>query len=119
MRTDLGWRLDPAVTFLNHGNAGACPTDVLAAQQALREQMESEPVRFLTRELPARLDAAREAVAGFLRADPDGVPLDLAKGLLPWRTRLNFGLLSHLHLQIFDRIYKWRGRLKRLLSLPG
>lgn len=28
----------------------------------------------------------------------DGVPLDLAARLLPWRTRLNFGLLSHIHL---------------------
>ena len=73
MRTDLGWRLDPAVTFLNHGNAGACPADVLAAQGALRDEMESEPVRFLTRELPARLDAARESVAAFLRADPEGL----------------------------------------------
>jgi ribosomal protein L11 methylase PrmA len=33
-----------------------------------------------------------------LRADPDGVPLDLAARLLPWRTRLDFGLLSHVHL---------------------
>jgi isopenicillin-N epimerase len=73
MRTDLGWRLDPAVIFLNHGSYGACPTDVLAVQQALREELEAEPVRFLTRELPARLDVAREAVAGFLRADPDGL----------------------------------------------
>ena len=37
-------------------------------------------------------------LSALLRADPDGVPLDLAKGLVPWRTRLNFGLLSHLHL---------------------
>jgi isopenicillin-N epimerase len=73
MRTDLGWRLDPAVIFLNHGSYGACPTDVLAVQHALREELEAEPVRFLTRELPGRLDVAREAVAGFLRADPDGL----------------------------------------------
>jgi ribosomal protein L11 methylase PrmA len=33
-----------------------------------------------------------------LRADPDGVPLDLAARLLPGRTRLNIGLLSHIHL---------------------
>jgi len=37
-------------------------------------------------------------LAALLRADPDGIPLDLAKGLVPWRTRLDFGLLSHLHL---------------------
>lgn len=33
-----------------------------------------------------------------LRVYIDGVPLDLASQLLPWRTRLNFGLLTHIHL---------------------
>ena len=37
-------------------------------------------------------------LSSLLRADPDGIPLDLAKSLVPWRTRLDFGLLSHLHL---------------------
>lgn len=73
MRTDLGWRLDPSVTFLNHGSYGACPEPVLAVQRDLREHLEAEPVRFLTGELPARLDAARHAVARFLCADPDGL----------------------------------------------
>ena len=72
MRLDLGWRLDPAVTFLNHGSYGACPEPVLAAQQTLRDQLEAEPVRFLSGELPDRLDAARAAVADFLGADPEG-----------------------------------------------
>jgi isopenicillin-N epimerase len=73
VRTDLGWRLDPSVTFLNHGSYGACPEPVLAVQRNLREHLEAEPVRFLTGELPARLDAARHAVARFLCADPDGL----------------------------------------------
>ena len=73
MRTDLGWRLDPSVTFLNHGSYGACPEPVLAVQRDLREHLEAEPVRFLTGELPARLDVARQAVARFLCADPDGL----------------------------------------------
>ena len=33
-----------------------------------------------------------------LRVYIDGVPLDLAGHLLPWRTRLNFGLLTHIHI---------------------
>jgi hypothetical protein len=33
-----------------------------------------------------------------LRVYIDGVPLDLASELLPWKTRLNFGLLTHIHL---------------------
>jgi isopenicillin-N epimerase len=73
MRTDLGWRLDPDVAFLNHGSYGACPTPVLERQQALRQRMEWEPVRFLTGNLPALLEAARRDVAAFLRADPEGL----------------------------------------------
>jgi isopenicillin-N epimerase len=65
------WVLDPAVTFLNHGSFGACPRPVLAAQQRLREELEREPVRFLSRELEGRLDAARAALAVFVGADPD------------------------------------------------
>jgi isopenicillin-N epimerase len=65
------WPLDPAVTFLNHGSYGACPTEVLQHQAALRAEMEAEPVRFLGRELDDRLDAARAAFAAFVGADPD------------------------------------------------
>ena len=73
MRTDLGWRLDPAVTFLNHGSYGACPEPVLAVQRALRDRLESEPVRFLSNDLPGLLDAARVAVGTFLGADAEGL----------------------------------------------
>ncbi len=73
MKTDLGWRLDPAVTFLNHGSYGACPEPVLAVQRALLDELESEPVRFLTGQLDDRLDRARVAIAAFLGADPEGL----------------------------------------------
>jgi isopenicillin-N epimerase len=63
------WVLDPAVTYLNHGSFGACPSAVLEAQSALRREMEREPVDFLDGTLPARLDAARRDLADFLGAD--------------------------------------------------
>ena len=65
------WRLDPAVTFLNHGSFGACPVPVLEAQRELRDRMESEPVRFLARELDDQLSEARAALGRFVGADPD------------------------------------------------
>ena len=56
--------------MLNHGSFGACPKVVLEAQQRYRLQMEQEPVRFFTREREPLLDAARDALAKFLGADP-------------------------------------------------
>ncbi len=48
---------------------------------------------------PLALIARRDVRLGrLLRVDADGIPLDLAARLLPWRTRLDFGLLSHVHL---------------------
>lgn len=65
------WRLDPSVAYLNHGSYGACPAAVLDAQAALRSEMEREPVDFLSSALPARLDAARDALSAFLGAEPE------------------------------------------------
>ncbi len=73
MRHDLGWTLDPAVTFLNHGSFGACPAPILAVQREWRDRLEREPVTFLDRELEGHLDHAREAVGTFLGADPEGL----------------------------------------------
>lgn len=65
------WPLDPSIAFLNHGSYGACPREILDHQAALRVELESEPVRFLGRELDDRLDAARAALAAFVGADAD------------------------------------------------
>ena len=62
------WRLDPSVVFLNHGSFGACPTEVLAYQARLRDQLEAEPVRFFVRELEPLLDQALASLAGFVGA---------------------------------------------------
>ena len=73
MNRDLGWRFDPAITFLNHGSYGACPAPILEIQRAWRDRLEAEPVRFLTDDLPGLLDDARTAVGRFLGADPEGL----------------------------------------------
>src|SRR5688572_12256098 len=67
----MDWALDPTVTFLNHGSFGACPRAVLELQTRLRAELEAQPVRFLSRELEGRLDAARAALGAFVGADPD------------------------------------------------
>jgi isopenicillin-N epimerase len=73
------WLLDPAITYLNHGTVGAPPRRVLAAQQAIRDEIERQPARYLLRELTGvrvggpradrpRLRVAADAVAAFVGA---------------------------------------------------
>ena len=63
------WCLDPSIAYLNHGSYGACPRAVLERQRSLQLEMEREPVDFLSRELPGRLQSARSALARFVGAE--------------------------------------------------
>ncbi len=45
------WPLDPTVTYLNHGTVGVAPRAVLARQQAIRDDMERQPSKFMLRDL--------------------------------------------------------------------
>jgi isopenicillin-N epimerase len=75
------WLLDPDFTYLNHGTVGAAPARVLRKQQALRDEIERLPSRFILRELtgeqPApwrsvsRLREAAAPVAAFLGSRPE------------------------------------------------
>jgi hypothetical protein len=48
---------------------------------------------------PLALTAYRDPRVALLSRDlPDGIPVDLASSLLPVRTRLRFGLMTHLHM---------------------
>jgi hypothetical protein len=77
---------------------------------------------------PLALMAYRDfRLSQLLRVHLDGIPLDLASRLLPVRTRLNFGISTHIHLHAsFQRKYassgvgerKQTGRMSRT-SLEG
>jgi isopenicillin-N epimerase len=62
--------LEPDMAFLNHGSFGATPKEVMAAQSDLRQRLESQPVRFMSRELPQRLSEAASTLARFVGAEP-------------------------------------------------
>lgn len=71
------WHLDAEGTFLNHGSFGACPKTVLAAQSAIREEMEHQPDVFFRRHVfPGAGNAVRTAaarLAAFIGAEPERV----------------------------------------------
>ena len=66
------WSFDPGVTYLNHGTVGVTPRRIMAVQQAIRDEIERHPSRFMLRALtetefgrplpePPRLRAAADA----------------------------------------------------------
>lgn len=59
------WHLQADGTFLNHGSFGACPKEVLAAQTAIREEMERQPDSFFRYKASPRVadNAVRAAAA--------------------------------------------------------
>src|ERR1700687_5358455 len=70
------WVLDSEYTYLNHGTVGETTRRVLERQQALRDELELLPARFMLRELAghqlapwraeSRIREAARSVAGFL-----------------------------------------------------
>lgn len=65
------WGLDPALTYLNHGSYGACLTEVLDYQTALRERMERDPARFFKVELEGLMDEVRRRLGQFVNCPPE------------------------------------------------
>jgi len=65
-----GFGLDTTVVHLNHGSFGGCPRAVLDAAAAIRTRLEASPMRFYVLDWQRELDAARTALARFVRA-PD------------------------------------------------
>lgn len=64
------WPLEEDVDFLNHGSFGACPYRVLEAQSQFRRMLESQPLRFLHRELEPWIDRSRRALSTFVGTNP-------------------------------------------------
>jgi isopenicillin-N epimerase len=72
------WPLDPDVVYLNHGTVGVTPNSVLAAQEAIRHDIERAPSQFMLREQfrfagaptgrPTRVRQAADEVAPFVGA---------------------------------------------------
>src|SRR5262245_54613829 len=60
------WNLRQGVTYLNHGSFGPWPRVVREAHRRWSDELESEPIDFFNRRMPALLADARQSVGEFL-----------------------------------------------------
>jgi isopenicillin-N epimerase len=67
------WSIDQDFVFLNHGSFGACPIAILERQSELRKRLESQPMRFMTRELEKLLNESKEKLANFIHAKTENI----------------------------------------------
>ncbi|MCX7833259.1 MAG: aminotransferase class V-fold PLP-dependent enzyme [Ignavibacteria bacterium] len=67
------WGLDRNIIYLNHGSFGACPIPVLKKQLSLRKKLESELVRFFTREYEELYNNSKRVLADLVNCDYDDI----------------------------------------------
>lgn len=60
------WSLRPGVVYLNHGSFGPAPQCVREVWRRNSDELQSEPVDFFVRVMPAAIDRARAALAKFV-----------------------------------------------------
>lgn len=64
------FRLDPTVAYLNHGSFGACPSQVIEAQQRHRDLIEADAMQFYINDLWPMVDRSRNALGNLIHSDP-------------------------------------------------
>ncbi len=69
------WRLEPGVTYLNHGSFGPAPESVLAVRRSWFERLERQPMDVLTRKLVPALEEARQSLAQLVHCSADDLVL--------------------------------------------
>jgi isopenicillin-N epimerase len=67
------FKLDPSVTFLNHGSFGATPKPVFREYQRWQRELERQPVEFLGRRFTGLMAEARTALGEYLGTHADNL----------------------------------------------
>ena len=101
------WTLDPDVLHLNHGSFGAAPRTVLDAQLRWRNLLERNPDAFMHTQYQPALDHARDRLAAFVGADPDGLGFvdNATAGVNAVLRSLEATLQAHDEIVITDHTY--------------
>ena len=97
------WTLDPSWTYLNHGSFGAAPVPILTEQRRWQDELERQPVQFMSTRAAPALDEARRALATFVGCDPSHLALvsNATEGVntvlrsLPWTTSDHIVITNH------------------------
>ena len=63
--------LDPNIIFLNHGSFGSCPRSVFQEYQKWQQELEHQPVQFMTNKVYSALMESRIALSEFMGCNED------------------------------------------------
>ncbi|MEY2987903.1 MAG: isopenicillin N-epimerase [Pseudomonadota bacterium] len=116
----LLWSLDFRLTFLNNGSYGAVPIRIQHFRNSVLEEIEKNPVKFLSRDLPERLDEQRLSLARWLEADAEGIAFtqNATSGIGSVLRSLNFAPGDEV--VFHDHGYRWvRQGLENLARHSG
>ena len=114
------WSLEPSIAFLNNGSYGAVPIRVQRYRNSVLAEIEKNPVKFLSRSLPERLEDERIALAGWLEADAAGIAFiqNATSGIGSVLRSLHFAPGDEI--VFHDHGYRWvRQALENLASQTG
>lgn len=67
------FKLDPNITFLNHGSYGACPVPVFDDYQNWQEILENQPVKFFSNDLYNHLEQSRKYLSDYINCESDDI----------------------------------------------
>jgi isopenicillin-N epimerase len=63
--------LNEEITFLNFGSFGSCPRDIFKVYQNYQEELERDPVQFITFKGQKYLQESRNRLGAYIHCDPD------------------------------------------------
>lgn len=109
--------LNPEITFLNFGSFGACPKHVFEDYQKWQQELERDPVQFITVRGVRYLKESREALAAYIKCAADDLVYvtnpSYAVNIIAKSLKLNPGdeiLSTNLEYGALDRTWNYYTR---------
>ena len=118
------WNIDTSFLFLNHGSFGACLRKILGLQNEFRNQLEQQPLKFLTRDLPELYSFSKRKLSEFLNADNENIVfvhnattgVNTILNSYPWQAGDEILITNHIYPACKNSVNYYRNKHKLLVK---